>query len=139
MCVNLQTGRESRAAAPGRVGGVSVRALVMCLVLAGSVALVVQHVAHAATPSPMQALVDQGKYWQAHGRGDLAEQAWEKVLRIDPKQPDALFGMGMVMADRKDGGARSSTWRGCARSRPTTPGSTNSAVAWARRARVTRP
>ena len=104
MCVNLQTGRESRAAAPGRVGGVSVRALVMCLVLAGSVALVVPHVAHAATPSPMQALVDQGKYWQAHGRGDLAEQAWEKVLRIDPKQPDALFGMGMVMADRKDGG-----------------------------------
>ena len=25
------------------------------------------------------------------------------MLRIDPKQPDALFGMGMVLADRKDG------------------------------------
>ena len=48
-------------------------------------------------------LIDQGKYWQAHHRGDLAEQAWQKVLRIDPKQPDALFGMGMVLADRKDG------------------------------------
>ena len=48
-------------------------------------------------------LIDQGKYWQAHKRGDLAEQAWQKVLRIDPKQPDALFGMGMVLADRKDG------------------------------------
>ena len=48
-------------------------------------------------------LIDQGKYWQSHHRGDLAEQAWQKVLRIDPKQPDALFGMGMVLADRKDG------------------------------------
>ena len=52
---------------------------------------------------PLNVLIDQGKYWQAHQRGDLAEQAWQKVLRIDPKQPDALFGMGMVLADRKDG------------------------------------
>ncbi|TDN63423.1 Tfp pilus assembly protein PilF [Paraburkholderia sp. BL10I2N1] len=53
--------------------------------------------------NPLNVLIDQGKYWQAHHRGDLAEQAWLKVLRIDPKQPDALFGMGMVLADRKDG------------------------------------
>ncbi|WP_157056210.1 tetratricopeptide repeat protein, partial [Candidatus Burkholderia verschuerenii] len=52
---------------------------------------------------PLQVLIDQGKYWQAHKRGDLAEQAWQKVLRINPKQPDALFGMGMVLADRRDG------------------------------------
>ena len=58
--------------------------------------------AQAAT-DPLNVLIDQGKYWQAHKRGDLAEQAWQKVLRIDPKQPDALFGMGMVLADRKDG------------------------------------
>ncbi|SAK49741.1 cellulose synthase subunit BcsC-related outer membrane protein [Caballeronia ptereochthonis] len=56
-----------------------------------------------ATADPLTVLIDQGKYWQAHKRGDLAEQAWQKVLRIDPKQPDALFGMGMVLADRKDG------------------------------------
>ncbi|WP_144113424.1 cellulose synthase subunit BcsC-related outer membrane protein [Paraburkholderia sp. BCC1886] len=56
-----------------------------------------------ATKDPLSVLIDQGKYWQSHQRGDLAEQAWLKVLRIDPKQPDALFGMGMVMADRKDG------------------------------------
>ncbi|WP_250493215.1 cellulose synthase subunit BcsC-related outer membrane protein [Caballeronia sp. GAWG1-1] len=52
---------------------------------------------------PLNVLIDQGKYWQSHKRGDLAEQAWQKVLRLDPKQPDALFGMGMVLADRKDG------------------------------------
>ncbi|SAL12623.1 cellulose synthase domain-containing protein [Caballeronia terrestris] len=56
-----------------------------------------------AAADPLNVLIDQGKYWQSHKRGDLAEQAWQKVLRIDPKQPDALFGMGMVLADRKDG------------------------------------
>ncbi|MGF6468263.1 cellulose synthase subunit BcsC-related outer membrane protein [Paraburkholderia youngii] len=56
-----------------------------------------------ATQDPLTVLIGQGKYWQSHQRGDLAEQAWQKVLSIDPKQPDALFGMGMVLADRKDG------------------------------------
>ncbi|REG50166.1 Tfp pilus assembly protein PilF [Paraburkholderia sp. BL6669N2] len=56
-----------------------------------------------ASKDPLNVLIDQGKYWQSHQRGDLAEQAWLKVLRIDPRQPDALFGMGMVLADRKDG------------------------------------
>ncbi|MEX3680793.1 tetratricopeptide repeat protein, partial [Paraburkholderia sp. BR14320] len=56
-----------------------------------------------ASKDPLSMLIDQGKYWQSHQRGDLAEQAWQKVLSIDPKQPDALFGMGMVLADRKDG------------------------------------
>lgn len=56
-----------------------------------------------AASDPLQVLIDQGKYWQAHKRGDLAEQVWQKVLRTNPKQPDALFGMGMVLADRKDG------------------------------------
>ncbi|WP_175942072.1 cellulose synthase subunit BcsC-related outer membrane protein [Caballeronia sp. BCC1704] len=59
--------------------------------------------AQAATTDPLAVLIDQGKYWQSHRRGDLAEQAWQKVLRVNPKQPDALFGMGMVLADRKDG------------------------------------
>ncbi|WGS53749.1 cellulose synthase subunit BcsC-related outer membrane protein [Paraburkholderia sp. D15] len=56
-----------------------------------------------APKDPLSVLIDQGKYWQSHQRGDLAEQAWLKVLRLDPKQPDALYGMGMVLADRKDG------------------------------------
>ena len=71
--------------------------LVCCLAAAAPDALA------QASKDPMSVLIDQGKYWQSHQRGDLAEQAWLKVLRIDPKQPDALFGMGMVLADRKDG------------------------------------
>ncbi|WP_186172175.1 cellulose synthase subunit BcsC-related outer membrane protein [Burkholderia gladioli] len=78
--------------------------LAAALALAGALAL--GHAPHAlaAGSDALQALIDQGKYWQAHGRSDLAEQAWKKVLGIDAKQPDALLGMGFVMADRKDGG-----------------------------------
>ncbi|RQS69216.1 cellulose synthase [Burkholderia sp. Bp8963] len=65
-------------------------------------ALALPHPAAAAGSDPLKVLIDQGKYWQAHGRGDLAGQAWKKVLGLDPNQPDALFGMGMVLADRKD-------------------------------------
>ncbi|HDR8936876.1 cellulose synthase subunit BcsC-related outer membrane protein [Burkholderia vietnamiensis] len=64
-------------------------------------ALALPHAAQAANDA-LKVLVDQGRYWQAHGRGDLAAQAWNKVLGVDPNQPDALFGMGMVLADRRD-------------------------------------
>lgn len=111
-------------------------ALALTLALAGVVAFSHAPLAHAADDA-LKALIDQGKYWQAHGRGDLAEQAWEKVLRLDAKQPDALLGMGMVMADRKDGGRAESYLD--ARSRRTIPVSTIWAAASGNRARATRP
>ncbi|MBN3755463.1 tetratricopeptide repeat protein [Paraburkholderia sp. Tr-20389] len=79
------------------------RALVIGIALTLGTGAAVSAFAQAQPNDPMNVLIDQGKYWQAHQRGDLAEQAWLKVLRIDPKQPDALYGMGIVMADRKDG------------------------------------
>ncbi|ASW00547.1 cellulose synthase subunit BcsC-related outer membrane protein [Paraburkholderia aromaticivorans] len=75
----------------------------LSLTALGCVASVSPDALAQASKDPLNVLIDQGKYWQSHQRGDLAEQAWQKVLRIDPKQPDALFGMGMVLADRKDG------------------------------------
>lgn len=90
--------RRLRGLGAARAGGVA------SLVLA----LAWPHAAAAAAGSDaLKVLVDQGRYWQAHGRGDLAAQAWKKVLSVDPDQPDALFGMGMVLADRRDAdGAR---------------------------------
>ena len=38
-------------------------------------------------------LVEQGNYWHAKGRDDLARDTWNKLLRIDPTQPDALYGL----------------------------------------------
>src|SRR5690349_22645440 len=79
------------------------RALVIGVALTLGAGAAASAFAQAQTNDPMNVLIDQGKYWQSHKRGDLAEQAWLKVLRIDPKQADALYGMGIVMADRKDG------------------------------------
>lgn len=88
--------RRLRGLGAARAGGVASLLL----------ALALPHAA-AAGNDALKVLVDQGRYWQAHGRGDLAAQAWKKVLSVDPNQPDALFGMGMVLADRKDAdGAR---------------------------------
>ncbi|MGI4813202.1 MAG: tetratricopeptide repeat protein, partial [Janthinobacterium lividum] len=53
-----------------------------------------------AQADPQKLLIDQGSYWQAHARGDLAAQAWQKLLKLNPNQPDALYGMGLVEADR---------------------------------------
>jgi len=77
---------------------IALSVVITCVTGAGSVA----HAQASPSPSPLATLIDQGKYWQAHRRGDLAEQAWQKVLSVDPRQADALFGMGMVLADRRD-------------------------------------
>ncbi|MEA3082431.1 MAG: cellulose synthase operon protein [Paraburkholderia sp.] len=64
-----------------------------------------------ASKDPLSVLIDQGKYWQSHQRGDLAEQAWQKVLRIDPKQPDALTVWAWCSPTARTARARSSTSR----------------------------
>ncbi len=48
-----------------------------------------------AQEDPVKVLVDQGKYWQARGRADRAAESWQKILRLDPNQPEALYGMGV--------------------------------------------
>ncbi|RQR32316.1 MULTISPECIES: cellulose synthase subunit BcsC-related outer membrane protein [unclassified Burkholderia] len=83
--------RRLRGLGAARAGGIASLLL----------ALALPHAA-AAGSDALKVLVEQGRYWQAHGRGDLAAQAWQKVLGVDPDQPDALFGMGMVLADRHD-------------------------------------
>ncbi|WP_186308530.1 cellulose biosynthesis protein BcsC [Paraburkholderia sp. BCC1885] len=46
-------------------------------------------------------LLEQGRYWQAHDKPDLAAQSWSKLLLTDPKQPEALYGMGMIAVGRQ--------------------------------------
>lgn len=64
-------------------------ALVLAL-LAGSIGPA------AAQEDPVKALVEQGKYWQARSRPDRAAEVWQKLLRLNPAQPDALYGMGVA-------------------------------------------
>src|SRR5690606_25374619 len=37
-----------------------------------------------------------GNYWHDQGREDLAADAWRKLLAVDPAQPDALLGLGLI-------------------------------------------
>ncbi|RQO52858.1 cellulose synthase [Variovorax sp. KBW07] len=46
------------------------------------------------------ALIEQGNYWQAQGRADLAEESWKKLLRVDPQSADAMYGMAQVELSR---------------------------------------
>ncbi|WP_313079047.1 cellulose synthase subunit BcsC-related outer membrane protein [Pulveribacter sp.] len=52
-----------------------------------------------ATPAYAQdaatkTLIEQGQYWQSRGDTQRAVDSWQKLLRVDPNQPDALYGMG---------------------------------------------
>lgn len=49
-----------------------------------------------------QQLIQQGSYWHAHGRDDLAQDAWNRLLLVDPAQPDALLGLGEIAINRGD-------------------------------------
>lgn len=46
------------------------------------------------------ALIEQGTYWQSMGRAELAEESWKKLLRVDPKSADAMYGMAQVELTR---------------------------------------
>ncbi|GGX00415.1 hypothetical protein GCM10007242_01510 [Pigmentiphaga litoralis] len=57
------------------------------------------HQAVWAQDDPIKVLIDQGQYWQARGNGVRAQEAWQKLLRLNPNQPDALSGMAQIELD----------------------------------------
>lgn len=70
------------------------------LVLSLLAALAHQAVWAQSTPdSAIKALIEQGQYWQSRGRGDRAAESWQKLLRLDPNQAEALYGMALVELD----------------------------------------
>ncbi|KAF1686063.1 cellulose synthase [Pseudoxanthomonas broegbernensis] len=66
------------------------------IVLVGLLDLCVLAGPAMAQASATQQLVNQGNYWQDQGREDLAADAWRKLLAVDPDQPDALLGLGLI-------------------------------------------
>lgn len=55
-----------------------------------------------------QTLLDQGQYWQERGDTERAGEAWQKLLRINPQNAQALYGMALVElnARRPEGAQR---------------------------------
>ena len=43
-------------------------------------------------------MVDQARHWQQKRRDDLAAELWRKVLRFNPKHPEALAKLGAIEA-----------------------------------------
>lgn len=43
-----------------------------------------------------QTLLDQGQYWQERGDTERAGEAWQKLLRLNPQNAQALYGMALV-------------------------------------------
>jgi hypothetical protein len=58
----------------------------------------------AADPGE-QLLLDRANYWRAHDRLDLATGLLDKVLAVNPKQPDALYLSGLLALQRSDAAA----------------------------------
>lgn len=52
----------------------------------------------ASSSGLIEALLDKARYWKARNRMDLAASTWERVLRSDPKQLEALAGLGLYQA-----------------------------------------
>jgi len=53
----------------------------------------------AQTTDPVRALIEQGDYWQSRGDSARAAEAWQKLLRINPQQADALYGLAQTELD----------------------------------------
>ena len=55
-----------------------------------------------------QTLLDQGQYWQERGDTERAGEAWQKLLRLNPQNAQALYGMALVElnAQRLEGAQR---------------------------------
>ncbi|WP_371083691.1 cellulose synthase subunit BcsC-related outer membrane protein [Variovorax sp. RCC_210] len=67
-------------------------------------ALCTANPAHAQADATA-ALVEQGNYWQTQGRADLAEESWKKLLTVDPRSTDAMYGMAQVELSRSNADA----------------------------------
>ncbi|TBU95623.1 cellulose biosynthesis protein BcsC [Phytopseudomonas dryadis] len=50
---------------------------------------------------PQSLLIQQGHFWQAQDRPQRAAEAWNKVLQLDPRQPEALYGLGVIELEAK--------------------------------------
>lgn len=61
--------------------------------LSAAIVAVAPSAAIAADPAPVATLLEQGRYWKSRGRQDLANQAFRRVLAIDPGNAAARAGM----------------------------------------------
>ena len=64
-----------------------------------SAILAVSLPAQAENELAVKTLTDQARYWQSKGRGDLAADAWKKLLTLDANSIDALSYLAQFELD----------------------------------------
>lgn len=69
--------------------------LTLAIVLAASGAV------SAAEDQTNALLIEQGLFWQAQEKPQRAGEVWQKLLLIDAKHPDALYGLGLIAVQDK--------------------------------------
>jgi len=75
------------------------------LAFAGLLALGSQSALAQSSPAA-KALFQQGQYWQAQGQPARAAEAWKKLLRLQPDEPRALYGLAQgELAQKRGAGA----------------------------------
>ena len=62
----------------------------------GLLAVLVQAPAFAAEPNAAQLLIDQGRFWQQRDKPERAREVWQKLLELDARSPEALYGLGSL-------------------------------------------
>jgi len=75
------------------------RAFVLALALAGPNAVNAQQ---AGSNSGINRVAEQARFWEDRGRYDLANEAWQKVLKADPDNAEALTALGANRAGAGD-------------------------------------
>lgn len=55
----------------------------------------------AETTDPQSLLIEQGYYWQSKKNPERALETWQKLLRLSPEQPDALYGIGLIQVQQQ--------------------------------------
>lgn len=53
-----------------------------------------------AQDDPRQLLIHQGQFWQAEEKPERAAEAWNRLLKLDPAQVDALYGLGAIALEK---------------------------------------
>jgi tetratricopeptide (TPR) repeat protein len=54
--------------------------------------------AEAPPATGVDQLANQARYWESKARYDLSRDAWDKLLRLSPKNPSALAGLALAEA-----------------------------------------
>ncbi|MDR6233284.1 cellulose biosynthesis protein BcsC [Pseudomonas oryzihabitans] len=59
-------------------------------------AALIQAPVSADTANTARLLIEQGRFWQQHDKPERAREAWQKLLELDDRNPEALYGLGSL-------------------------------------------